>query len=302
MSYAVTITITDAALGTTIPDAKVWLCSDAEGTSLLFEAYTSTAGVATFSLDNGTYYGFWQKAGYTAEDSPETITVSGATAAVAVEMSAIALASGLETEVCNGALDLLGSGADESHLDDYTTDEGTTADACRRNLPKCRRLLLESFPFLEAIKYLAATDSGGDDADVVHPDYLYAYPLPADCLRLLGLLANNSTNEYNQHIALRYERYQGHVLTDYTTSEFYWWYIKDEEDLSLFPRAHRDALEYLLAAKLVGTVLRGPAAHQLRTNLLREYELYARRNAVRFNQRQQYDRARAASTSIIDIV
>lgn len=301
MAYTVTVTVTDSALATAIPDAKVWICSDAAGTVLLFEDYTSTAGVATFSLDNGTYYAFWQKAGYSPDDSPETVTVASAALAVAIEMTAIALAAGIETEVANGALDLLGSGVDTSHLSDYATDTGDTADACRRNLPKCRKLLLESFPFIEAIKYLLASDSGADDSSVVHPDWLYAYALPSDCLRLLALTANNNPNESNRHILLEYERYQNYILTDYTTSEFYWWYIADVEDLTLFPQATRDALEYLLAAKLVGTVLKGPSAHQLRTNLLREYELYARRNAVRFNQRQQFDPQPHGATSIVDI-
>jgi len=206
------------------------------------------------------------------------------------------------TNICNAALDLLGSGVDKAHLGAYETDTGETADACRRHFDQCRKLLLASWPFTESCKYLAGTSSGGDDSSVVHPDWLYAYALPADCLRLLGLTANNSASDSNRHLLLEYERYQGYLLTDYTTTEFYWWYITDVENTSLWPATHLDALAYLLAAKLAGPVLRSPAAHILRTNLLREYELYARRNAVRFNQRQQFDPAPHGQTRVVDIM
>jgi len=216
-----------------------------------------------------------------------------------------------ETQICNTALALIGSGVDENYVDDYEGDTTQTAQWCRRLLPQCKDLVLTSFTFVETVKYLAGTSGGGDDTSVVHPDWLYAYPLPSGCKKLLGLVASNNgaasidysegMSFYPLHVLMDWERYQGYVLTNYTTSEFYWWYVYDVA-YSELSEATRDAIAHLLAVKMVGAVIKGGDGLAMRRQLYQEYEQFARKNAIVLNQRQMFNPAPNGATSSIDIV
>lgn len=302
MAYTITVAVTDVASAAALPDCKVWVTSDEAGDVLLYSEYTGSAGTCTFSLDDGTYY-FWARLTAYTFDNPQEVVVSGAAAAVSIEGTAASLVAETETQICNDALALLGSGIDVPWLDDYATDTTDTAQWCRKLLDATRRSVLANFTFVETVTFLAGTDSGGDDSSVVHPDWLYAYPLPTNpvCLRLLGLVVTSNVNGGGWHYLLDWERYQSYVLTDYATSDFYWHYIRDETDYSVLSQPTRDAIAYLLASKLAAPVVRGPESYARRRELLQEYELYARKYAIAFNQKQLFNAKPDGDIQTIDI-
>jgi hypothetical protein len=73
-SNSCTITVTDGD-GAPIEGCQVWITSDEAGTDVVASGTTSATGVATFMLDDGTWYSWRQLNGYNFTN-PETIVVS----------------------------------------------------------------------------------------------------------------------------------------------------------------------------------------------------------------------------------
>jgi hypothetical protein len=57
-------TLTEQGGGDPIPEADVWVSSDADGTTVIASGRTNASGVVTFYLDSGTVYVWRQKAGW----------------------------------------------------------------------------------------------------------------------------------------------------------------------------------------------------------------------------------------------
>ena len=69
-----TYTLTEPDLVTPIPDADVWVTTDAPGTTVVASGRTNQYGIITFYLDAGTVYLWRQKSGYNFTN-PDTETV-----------------------------------------------------------------------------------------------------------------------------------------------------------------------------------------------------------------------------------
>jgi hypothetical protein len=75
--YEVTVTVRTTA-GVAISNAMVWASTSSTGSPASEVHYTAANGVATFHLADGTWYFFASGAGYTYDNSANTVTVSGA--------------------------------------------------------------------------------------------------------------------------------------------------------------------------------------------------------------------------------
>lgn len=75
--YEVTVTVRTTA-GVAISNAMVWASTSSTGSPASEVHYTAANGVATFHLADGTWYFFASGAGYTYDNSSNTVTVSGA--------------------------------------------------------------------------------------------------------------------------------------------------------------------------------------------------------------------------------
>lgn len=70
-----TYTLTSSVGGAAIPDAEVWVTSDAGGVTVLASGRTNASGEVTFWLDAGTVYVWRQKAGWNFTN-PDTEVVA----------------------------------------------------------------------------------------------------------------------------------------------------------------------------------------------------------------------------------
>jgi len=264
MSYALTVTVTDSITGQIVSDGRVNLCSDEAGATVLFSEYTSTAGVASFSLDNGTYYLDLRKVGYRFTNTTE-VTIDGAAAEEDIEGTPIYVSDEETTGICNGAVALLGSGLDgEEYLASFESDTSDLAGWCRRLFDQARKRALLKFRWPEAIKLLAATDAGGDVDDAVHPGFAYAYTVPvgSGSLALRGIV--NADNQ-----PLKYRRAGLLIHTDYATSEFWWDFV--ENIVTGFSVGLNRCIQFELAIDLTGPVLKGEAADKKCALLIKRY-------------------------------
>jgi hypothetical protein len=73
---SVTITVTDGT--NPLENVNVWLTSDEAGTNIIRSGVTTALGVMDPkpNLDDGTYYVWTSKGGYTPDDQPTTIVVA----------------------------------------------------------------------------------------------------------------------------------------------------------------------------------------------------------------------------------
>lgn len=200
------------------------------------------------------------------------------------------------TDICNGAIDLVGAGLDDwDHLDDFDTDVSRLADHCRRRYHRARCRALTKWTWPEAAGYLAATAA---DSMAVKPTnhYEYSYAIPALGEGLLAV--RRIVDAYGSNLV--YELHGRYILTDFLPSEFWW-----EVTLNLasgFSEPLARCIEYELAIDLCGTLLKGEAGTARRRQLHQEYRELALPDAVRAGQSETYDRTNAhAPTPWIDI-
>lgn len=290
MSQAVTITVTNSASSQVVPECRVQVCSDEAGTTLLFEEYTTTAGEAAFSLDAGTYYVFCRKTGYRF-DNPESATVVAAPLAVAVDAEPLSALDNTITDICNGALDLIGAGMENvEKLDSFENDDNATADWFRENYERCRRKALLRHEWNEAIAYPPGTDSGGDVEAVDHGPYEYAYAMPqtftengvtTGVLQTLGIVDDS-------HNPLDFQPLHWYVLCNVAAENFYWKLLLDLD--YGFSQGLQDAIEYELAIRAATKFLKGKRGDEKRATLLQEYNQMALPVARGQNQAGRFDK------------
>lgn len=198
MAETVTVTITDSQTSQVVPDAKYWITSDEAGTTVLFEEYTSTAGIATFSLDAGTYYGWGRKAGKAFPDNPDTITVVASAVAVAVECEPVYLDASGETQICNMAILRIGSAGGALDvtglLGSYEGTPATTKQQALQSIfqvayPEARRTvhLAGEWPYPFQVYALPGAALDSDDENTA-PDWEYFYSRPTGCLSFVGVV------------------------------------------------------------------------------------------------------------------
>lgn len=82
-----------------------------------------------------------------------------------------------ETEICNIALTRIG----HQQITDIGTDTSKAGDLCRLQYPRLRDAMLRMHPWNFAIKRALLAS----DATAPVFEYLYAFPLPSDCLKVI---------------------------------------------------------------------------------------------------------------------
>jgi hypothetical protein len=199
MSYTLTVTVVDDEASLPIPDVRTWLTSDLAGTSLLYQEYSDTSGVATYTgLASATYYLWGLKAGQHFTN-PTTITIALANATQTLTGTAITLFQGGDTEICNLALGIVmgAAGASEPLLD---TLEGTPSDTTSKTTmawaqlyyPKSLAFVQNLLEWPECLRYDdpgAALDSTSANTN---PGWEYSYSKPTGCLSFKGVVERDS--------------------------------------------------------------------------------------------------------------
>ena len=186
-----------------------------------------------------------------------------------------------DTDICNAALRLIGQG---KTLGDLSDDIGSVADDCRFWYPKCRRELLEQYPWTFAQQQ--------EELSLYSDDYLpqwrYAYYYPSYCLKIYWI-DNYTTRAAYGGV------YDYSIPSPYFPGSFYepyWmvsarndvggedaesrvilmneaptsdgppllWFVRDVTQTGLMPQTFQRVLEYLLAEKLMSTVAKKPGA------------------------------------------
>lgn len=135
-----------------------------------------------------------------------------------------------KTDICNGALSLIG----QSPITDLDTDTSEEADQCRIWYERTRNKLLEFHPWRFAEHAVALTA----DVTAINPLYAYSYQLPDDFVRF-----TSSDIEY-----LPWRREGNKLVTDESTVTLT--YIRDLDNVGLYPAIFITALEFALAAML----------------------------------------------------
>lgn len=171
-----------------------------------------------------------------------------------------------EVDICNLALSRLGDEATVSSID---PPEGSAqADHCARFYSIARNALLEmhdwSFSKYRRTLALKTTDVSGWD-------YVYAYP--ADCIKITAVLpaesrTDASTEEYEITLDTDGLRCIRTNLEDATIV-----YQRLVTDTNRFSFLFTDALAWLLAAYLAGTVYKGKTGAEMTQNMMNGFRL-----------------------------
>lgn len=168
--------------------------------------------------------------------------------------------AGSVVEICNRALDLLGAPPITS-LDDASV----AARLCSRNYGPCRDSVLRAYPWNEATARAALA------AEVTAPAWGYAraYPLPADCLRVV-------TVEDELLAAGPWRVEGGRILTD-ADAPLNVRYIRQLTDPGLIGPLLADAIAARLAAQIAFGLTNNVSMAQSMQALLEQMMRDARR-------------------------
>lgn len=185
-----------------------------------------------------------------------------------------------EIDIANLALARLGDAATIASLD---PPEGSAqADHCARFYPIARDALIEMSDWKFAIQRVnlavLAVDSHG---------WAYAYAKPANCIKLLGVLASTAgSDEASENYETETDASGNEIiLTDTEAAQAR--YVVRITDTTKFPPLFVDALSWLLASHLAGPVMKGDeGAKMAQTAYARAVFLAGSASASDANQRK----------------
>ena len=146
--------------------------------------------------------------------------------------------------ICNGALIALGEQPITA-----LTDNNKRAALCQARYNPVRRDVLRSHPWNCAMTIVAL--AAGTTAPV--SKYLYSYPLPADCLRLINVPDIDNADSYDVM--------SGSVLCNYDPA-LNIIYVRDLQDPTLFDAALTKVLELALALDICVSLTQDVAKEQ----------------------------------------
>lgn len=169
-----------------------------------------------------------------------------------------------EVDICNTALSHLGSDAQISSIS--PPDGSREAGYCKRFYPLARKEMIEMHNWSFALKRQTL-------AEVTNPSeaWLFAYALPADCLKPVRVLTVGSTYRTvfempESYPAMLYGYFDDSLSANYTVEDGVLYtnepeavllYKRDVVDTSRFSPMFSNALSYLLASYLSGPIIRG---------------------------------------------
>jgi hypothetical protein len=198
-----------------------------------------------------------------------------------------------DVDLCNLALAHLG---DEAEVTAINPPDGTAQAAqCGRFYPLARDQLLEMHPWTFAttrVSLAALVDT--------HPEWLYAYSLPAKCLKPLAVLPADVVDDTVTHEYI-VESTEAGTRVLYTNVESATLrYIQRIEDVTKFTHSFATALARLLASYLAGPIIKGTTGIQVSQAQLKifAYELaVARTSDSNVGKRNTYS-DRLSSTEV----
>lgn len=168
------------------------------------------------------------------------------------------------TEICNGALALVGQGVFIDSIDEQSAE----AEFCRRVYDVTFREALEFGDWSFARKDELITDDYLLEGVVSLP-WKYTYKLPENCLKVLRLTRPDATavteTMGDMHlIPFNLRNYKGQkVLTTDKLSPFAIHYMVNTRDYALLTAGFISGLQYLLAAKLTAYLVKGTEGAKL---------------------------------------
>ena len=225
----IVLTLTDIATTDPIPDAQIWVTSDAGGSSVVDGLWTSnSSGEVTVLLDAGSTYYFWaQKDGMKSVQGTSFVAdVAGNafTASTSVAGSSFSVLS-----IVNQALIELGRDPLVSLLDNNET--ARNADAL---YDICRREVLQDFDWQAATDFATLAQT----ADTPKWAYTYTYQLPANFLKLTE----------KESLRIGHQLLGNKIVSNESTLRIQ--YIYDLDDPSLMDQQLKSAIAARLALGL----------------------------------------------------
>lgn len=156
-----------------------------------------------------------------------------------------------EVDIANLALANLGDRATVASLD---PPEGSAqAEHCARFYPIARDMLLELHPWSFATRRVTLAQLVD-----VPPNWLYAYALPADCIRVYAVTAQESTGDKGENFAIGLNDVGQRVLYSDTAGAIAR-YTARITDTTLFSPLFVTTVTWKLSALLAGAILKGDA-------------------------------------------
>ena len=161
------------------------------------------------------------------------------------------------TDIVNVALRRIGA----NRISSLTQDSNKEAVAARDLYDEARRDLLNLCNWNFAVKRATLTKSATAPAF----GYDYAYPLPADFIRMISVHPHDDDDSIIPY-RLEFQSSDDRVLvTD--SNQIYIKYVFDQEDANLMSAAFRDALSWRLARDFAGALSKSTAAAELSHNV-----------------------------------
>lgn len=197
-----------------------------------------------------------------------------------------------DVDLCNLALAHLG---DEAEVIAINPPDGTAQAAqCGRFYPLARDALLEMHPWTFATTRVSLASL----VDVSLPEWAYAYPLPAKCLKPLAVLPPDVVDDTATYEYIIESNDAGTRILYTNVESATLRYIQRIEDVTKFPHSFATALARLLASYLAGPIIKGTTGMQVSQAQLKifTYELgVARTSDANVGKRNTY-RDRLSST------
>jgi len=196
-----------------------------------------------------------------------------------------------ETDICNMALGLIG----DKRIEKYGDDDLPRGKYCKLFYPQARDEVLVS----SGVEWRCAWSRKGPLAAVTDQptfgwDYAYQVPTNPVCLRILGLVDGEDSND--ELLEVEWKREGDYILTN--EDECYVLYVSQMEDSGKFPPLLVQAIQYNLAAKLSIPISGGD--RQLHRDLLEEYERLVLPDAISANNAEGYVKDEKGEASWIE--
>lgn len=165
-------------------------------------------------------------------------------------------------DICNVALARLGDRATVSSIS--PSDGSPQADHCARFYPLAVKALLATHRWSFAI---ARTKLASYGAVEIGQGYILA--VPASCVSIIEVV---DPDRGDQPLHYTYETHKGSRVIVCESDNVYIRYVTSEVNPSLFPATFVDALTWLLASQLAGTLTPGTTGAQMAGECLKYYE------------------------------
>lgn len=181
-------------------------------------------------------------------------------------------------DICNIALSRLGDRATVTSIS--PSDGSAQADHCARFYPIALKTLLASHRWSFAISRAALAYLG--EVPVGEGRMM---AVPADCISIIEMVDTQNPGADTHY---RCEMYKGSRIVVCESTDIWIRYLSSSVDSSIFPATFVDALAWLLASYLSGSMTPGTTGSQMAAECLKYYETF-RLKAVHEDSQQNFE-------------